>query len=185
MTKENAQIIIAKQKKKIRFICYISLFFLVILLFLPPALRILVKEEEPEVVKIVTVLTCNKTNESISSTFLNDVPQNILYKITGNYLVNNNSDILETNNADEITSNQNEVGVVADNQNNALGEGSFLELIKPISQISYDDVNNISSFRVNMTSLKELVNYQNDFNTIAAQETYFASLNFTCTKENK
>ena len=191
MTKENTQVIIAKQKKRTRIICYVSLFFLVILLFLPPALRLFVEDKEPEEKKVITILTCNKADATISSTFLNDVHQNIVYKINGNYTMTNTGETLEVNNADEQEINSNvememaDDQSIGDNQNSIIEKGSFLELIRPISQVTYDDASNITTFRVNMNSLKEFSNYETDLSSIAAEEAYFATFDFSCAKEIK
>ena len=87
MDNKNKKVAVKKNKKMIRRLCYVSLVLLVILLLTPPLLRAFVKEKEenPEPPKVVTVLSCEKENESVSSTFLNQDPQNLLYKIKGNY----------------------------------------------------------------------------------------------------
>ena len=83
---ENAKDIMAKQKKKTRIICYISLVILIILLLLPVSLRIFAKDhvtddDKPVSRSEVIVLNCNKADETINSTFSGNQPHNILYKV--------------------------------------------------------------------------------------------------------
>ena len=90
---ENTKTTINKNRKLKIILCYFSLLVLIVLLLLPPALRMLVNEKkEPEVVKAVTILSCERDKESISSTFLNQDPQNILYKLKGNYTEDKQAD---------------------------------------------------------------------------------------------
>ena len=79
---------ISKKKKTKRVLCYIALVFLVILLFTPLVFKIAFKESKPKEEKkedIISSLSCEKGIESISSSFKNDEPQNIAYRIKGNY----------------------------------------------------------------------------------------------------
>ena len=75
-----------KKKRDFTFLSYICLVFLIILLLLPPILRLFGKNLYNKEVKKkdeIVILTCNKKDEGISSTFLNGEPQNLEYRING------------------------------------------------------------------------------------------------------
>ncbi len=97
MKKENTQEVIARKKKQNKILCYFGLVILIFLLFLPPALRLFVAEKKELKKDINEILTCDKADESISATFLNDKPQSVLYKMKGDHTVT------ETSNPDEET----------------------------------------------------------------------------------
>ena len=201
MKKENTKAVIAKKKKNIKTTCYISLVILVILLFLPMMLRIFVKEKKTETVKkdIIILLNCNKSNESISSTFLNDEPQNILYNIKGDYTVTINPDEttetsmeknIETSseNVNDKTESsiENNIPPVDDNSKYVdVGNSedmTYLELVRPLSSISYDPESDLTSIRTDSSNLQTLSEYQSYFSNVAVQTSYFVSQGFSCTQ---
>ena len=120
MRKDNKQVVKVKNIKRNKIICYISLFFLVVLLFLPKALRIFVKEKDPSEEKIVELLNCNKTDESVSSTFLNGEPQIIHYQIFGDHTGYDNAP--DINIGDETTSST-DVAIVGQSDTNSQSSG--------------------------------------------------------------
>jgi len=197
---------LARKKKNTRIICYVSLVVLVILLLLPPALRLFTTSTETHKVeeKEGIVLSCEKANESINSTFLNGEPQSILYKIKGNYLdepINNpdeeidylqdpedtNIDNNVKNNTTDSTLDSNAI----DNDSNVINEQpievnlsdkSVFTLLKPFSSIEYDEATNITSLRITVPNLKNQEIYQNILKSVTDQESYFKSQDFSCSK---
>ncbi len=159
----------AKSKKLKHALCYLCLITLIVLLFVPHVFRIVFKEKEKEEVKdVVTILKCNKEDESISSTFLNDEPKNLAYKTTINFI--NEININEEENKDTIETNTN----------------PSYQMVKKFlnySNINYDETNNTASININTGNLKDSSDYVEIFGTIALQERYFASNGFVCSQE--
>lgn len=94
-----------KKKARIKKLCYVALVILIILLLMPPAFRLFVKDKNSGEVKeedVVIILNCNNSTESITSTFLNGKPGTLTYKIRGNYYSKS-----ETTNPDEKTDENN------------------------------------------------------------------------------
>lgn len=177
---------ISKKKKLIKVFCYISLVLLNILLFLPVICRTFVKESsEPKEKSVVTILNCNKTDESINSTFLNNEPQNILYQLKGNYLetVNPDEDTeigidTATVDSDSQNINQDNSNLVDSNNTNM----SLYEIFKPVSEISYKEEENTTSMRFDTINLSSSDIYEKSFKTLNAQKNYYESLGFSCTE---
>ena len=185
---KNVQVVKVTNIKRNKTICYISLFFLVILLFLPKALRLFVADVEIIQEKIIEVLTCNKNNENISSTFLNGVPQNLQYKIAGDYTVTTNPDELNpmiypddvdsTLYPDENVVTQNEQ-VISPNPSVS---NELIDVIRSYSTLDYKIDENVTTIRTEMSNLKNLAFYTNNLSTIDLQNSYFSSVGFTCNK---
>jgi len=186
MKKENTQISIAKKKKQTRIMCYVGLVFLSILLFLPVALRIFVKEEPTDEPKsnVVVVLNCNKVDESISSSFLNDEPQNISYTLKGDYTIVSNPDeeisSSEINASSETQSNPTPTPFVDNSKLVDVRDESLLEILRPYSSITYDPSDNTTSIRTNVSYLRNNSEYKSYFDNINTQLSYFTSQGFTC-----
>lgn len=174
----SAKISLNKNRKVKIFFCYIGLVVLIVLLFLPAAFRIFIKEKENVEKKVVTVLSCQKLNESVSSTFLNDKPQNILYTIKGDYRVTANPD--EYNVPDDETDEKTEIKT----ENNIKVDNQFISKIREFSEITYDGEKDVTSFRTSAEKLNNSTDFMTIFNTVNNQETYYRSLGFTCTKTN-
>ena len=87
ISKENLQVVKARKKERTKKICIATLVISIILLLLPPVLRILVEPPPPPEKTIVSVLSCNRGSDSLSSTFLNGDPQYITYIVNGDQTV--------------------------------------------------------------------------------------------------
>ena len=87
INKENLQVVKARKKERTKKICIAALVLSIILLLLPPALRIFVEPPPPPEKTIVSVLSCNRGSDSLSSTFLNGDPQYITYIVNGDQTV--------------------------------------------------------------------------------------------------
>lgn len=63
-----------------KILCYVALVVLVILIILPPALRLFVKDDVSDTTKdVVVLLTCNKGDEEINMSYKNGTLMNIKY----------------------------------------------------------------------------------------------------------
>lgn len=120
--KNNVQVVKISNVKRNTIICYICLAFLVILLFLPVALRAFIKEKDPAQQKIIEILNCNKTDESVSSTFLNGEPRNIHYQIFGNHLDYENADVYNAGDVSSATGQSAAIGEITNDQSSAVGQ---------------------------------------------------------------
>ena len=156
---ENAKTSIKKGKTIKKVLCYFGLVVLVILLFIPWVFRLVFKEKAPVVKKeVVTVLSCEKSGESIRSTFVNDEPMSILYKIVGSYEMNNEQDL---------------ESVV----NNAVFK-KFINYGAPV----YNEEEGTSSIKFNVSATHGSLDYEIIFNNITNQEEFFRSNNFSCNR---
>lgn len=173
---ENVQSNMAKNKKLKHVMCYFALVILVILLFVPLAFKIIFKEKEPEKQPdVVTILLCNKGDESISSTFLNDDPKNLSYSIPAA-----NVDIKEEDNKE----NQ-------DNQDST-EQASTEETANPVlrklinyAAITYNEEKTIASINFSVESTRGSIDYETIFSNVASQKEYFQTQGFTCTEDKK
>ena len=155
-----------KKKRNNNFVYYLLLVILIILLLLPPGLRLFaknlyVKEEKEK--DVVEVLACEKHNESLSSTFLNGLPQHLDYKVKGNYT--NNDD---TSEKDSKTTNTEVI------------ENDLLNHIREFSKVSYEDVEDVTLFEVKVTDMKQTSEYIVLFSSLDKQKNYFTSQAFSC-----
>ena len=163
-----------KKNHDFSILCYIGLVILFILLLLPPMLRLFgkdlyVQKEEKKRDEVI-ILTCDKQDENINATFLNGDPQIIEYRIKGDYSV-----VV----SDEIENIKEELGDESEKK-----EVSFIELIRPFAKIDYKEENNETSFKVKVSDLKELEEYNSIFNTFDNQQKYFLDQKFSCQKTN-
>ena len=154
-----------KNKGDNRLLCYIGLVILIILLLLPPALRLFGKNlyvKEPVKKDEILILSCNKQNESINATFLNKEPQYIDYIIKGDYSVNTN----EENETIEQTETTNETPIMT--------------IFKPYAKINYDSKEGKTTFKVAANDLKQYRDYVILFSTLENQQNYYVSQAFYC-----
>ena len=156
------------------FLCYFGLVILIILLLLPICLRLfgknLYEKKENSDEEIIEVLNCNKDNSTINSTFLNGTPQNLLLKIKGDQTT-----IKETNKSDTSLTTD-------DSTNDTVSrENDLVKYIRNYSMINYSKEDDTTSFKVNMTDLKQIDEYIVLFNNLENQQKYFTSQAFSCT----
>lgn len=154
-----------KTKGDNRILCYIGLTILIILLLLPPMLRLFGKnlyiKEQVKKDELI-ILRCNKQNESISSTFLNKEPQYIDYIIKGDYSV-------------KVEEENNDVVEVEETNKN-----TFMDIIKPYAKINYDNTTDKTTFKVHVDDLKQYRDYIILFSNIENQQNYYVSQAFYC-----
>ncbi len=155
---------------------YLALFILVILLLLPPGLRLFGKDlyNEPKFVKpkdILEILSCTKINESISSTFMNGKPLNIKYEINGNFVPEETNDEKENQdiNPDEV-----------DNEE----KNQIIEGLKKYADIKYDEAKNSTKFQIGLDSFDTVPEEMQIFNkSINEMNAYYSELSFSCTTQ--
>lgn len=154
---ENAKTSIKKNKTFKKILCYFSLVVLTILLFIPALFRLIFKEEKPTVKEdVVSILNCEKSEESVRSTFLNDTPKNILYKIKGNY---------ET---------------ITDEEEETMSLNPVYKKLINYGQPVYDEANGISTIQFNTSVTENSIDYELIFSKLVNQEEYFRSQGFSC-----
>jgi len=156
---------------------YIALFLLIVLLFLPLGLRIFGKnlyKENEEVKKVVELLSCNKSNETISSTFLNSIPQNFQYKVKGNYLAT----ILPDSQEEIETADKNDMN----NEKESINENELITVIQKYSKVTYDDGKDISTFTIELNKVTDYPAELSNFKSLQDQTDYLKTLGFSCTK---
>ena len=156
-----------KNKTLKKILCYFALVILIVLLFTPMAFRIAFKEKKEEPKKdVVYILKCNKGDESISSTFLNEQPHKITYTITGNYMTNS-----------EQNENNSET-------NNETISGSLSSRFINYASFEYDEETNKSSLNFDVEYSKGTPDYEAFFSSIESQESFFNSEGFSCSKQS-
>ena len=145
---------------------YLALFFLIILLFIPPVFRLTMKdmykrEEKPK--DVYGMLYCEKNDENINESYLNYKPYGLKY--------NYKSD-------KEILINDGE-----NNETGQISENSIVNDIYDYSNINFNSESNWYEYTVDLNNISEipekLVNYTRP---IDEQMYYYGAIGFTCNK---
>ena len=145
------------------FLLYLSIFILLVLLFLPWGLRTFAKDvyKTPEKPKdVIETLSCNKLNESMNITYLNGKTYNIAYNITGNY---------ELETEENLTSSQEGLNPTKD--------------LRILATIEYNPDSDITIFRVDLSSYTDTIETLNPYTRGIDEEINVLAQNgFSCTK---
>ena len=153
---------VGSNKKGKIILCYFGLVVLIILLAIPPVFRLVFQEQKEEVKKdVVDILKCEKPEESVVSTFLNNIPQNIQYSILGNYALKEGE---KKENFEE-------------------GKSAVLAKFIEFATIEYDESTNISSLAFNTEKAKGTIDYDVLLANVGLQAEYFQGQGFSCTKQ--
>ena len=194
-----------KKKKMKHNLCYVGLVVLTIFLLLPVAFRLFIRDPDEEKTKeeekkVYISLSCIKGEESISSTFLNDKPQSIMYKVKGNKVSTNNPDEVDENAEDStvsVASSDNQTSGTMDSNtvNNNVVEGNnstsssvfgdnetVVDVLSKIIPLQYDSNEDVSIIKMNYSYISANPDYNAIFGTIKGQETFFQSRGFSCTQ---
>lgn len=154
-------------------LCYFGLFFLVILLLIPPALRIFAKNMYPEEEKpklVVNILNCNKETESVFSSYANTTPQTFQYKIKGNYVYNLNN---EDNNSTSQDENKNSEGTNST-------ENELIYLIRKNALVTYDEETDLTTYQITFWEGTDYTGDLHNFKDMETLQNYLTSLKFSC-----
>ncbi len=165
---------------------YFALFFLVVLLLLPVGLRIFAKDlykKSNNEKQTVSWLTCNKTGETVSSTFLNGAPYNFKYKIKGKYLVMDSNEN-ESNTADELNlldgNYDLETEKVLGDTNETETDNNIVYDLQKYASITYDENEDISTFTLELNKYQTLPSELSKFKNLDSQKNYLSELGFSC-----
>ncbi len=143
---------------------WIALFLLIIFLLIPPALRLFGKDLYKNVKKekdVLEVLQCTKLNETISETYLNGNAHNLLYSVKGNY-ENVDLSILEDS------------SIFKD----------MMYDIKGAATITYDETKDLTSFKVDLSSLNPLPGGLSKYTQkMNEQKIFYTNQKFSCTTQ--
>ena len=187
-----------KKKKMKHNLCYVGLVVLIILLLTPPLLRLFVSDDSGEETKkvIYMALNCTKEDESISSTFADGVPQNIMYSVKGNLLDNApdeiDNNLTENENVAEVDSSVNTTQDIGGVNNEGVGNEqttnsssisesvTVREIFRTYKNFEYDANENISVIRLNEGEIKSVAIYAEELSTINKQENIYTSRGFSC-----
>ena len=155
---------------------YFALFLLIILLLLPPALRLFGKNlyNEKKFPKkneeVLEILNCTKINETINMSFLNGKAYNIKYEITGNHLP------LESNEEDSLSNGENDETEVQENQ--------IIDDFKDYAEVSFVEEKNLTEYRIALNLYdvipEKLLNHTKSIDEVSS---YYTGLSFSCTKQ--
>lgn len=104
ISKENLQVVKTRKKERTKKICIAALVLSIILLFLPPALRLFVEPPPPPQIDVIHFVSCAHGDETLSSTFLNNEPKNIKFIANGDVTVSTVADRSEYITPDEENS---------------------------------------------------------------------------------
>lgn len=169
---ENVKRNMSKNKLMKRVLCYISLVFLIVLLFIPMIFRIVFKDKKKEVSKdVITIISCESSNESINSTFLNNEPKNILYQIVGNYTTNPSEENTQDEDITDIST--------------IIAEKPVLKKLLNYGELVFDEEKNLSSLRISVDTMAGSLDYEVIFNNITNQEEYYKLQGFSCNRTYK
>ena len=109
-------------------------------------------------------MRCDKENESVASTFLNDEPQVIQYSIVGDYSIKSES---ETTGKTE----------------NVLPPSEIITKFAEFGTIVYDEEKNMSTLRVVVSKAMGSADYELLLRNQPTQKDYFESQGFSCIKQ--
>ena len=156
---------------------YLSLVFLVIMLFVPPMLRLLVKDVEEEKPKVVlSVLNCTREGEVIITAYSDNNPYNFYYSIEGDYTQIDFNSEEETDENDEQNEDDDKQNEDVFNYQNVM-----IDVIS-YSSITYNEMENKTEISMDISSetIKEILPQYSKL--IDEQDTYYTKYGFTCTK---
>lgn len=144
---------------------YFAIFILVILLFLPPGLRLFAKDIYKDLEKkndIIETLNCNKLNETMNISYLNGEPYSLSYTIMGNF-----STALES---------------VDENQSTEL---IIVEDLRNYGSIEYNDAADLTTIRVGFKNFTDIPNSLSLYaKTIDEERDFLLENSFSCTKNS-
>lgn len=163
---------------------YLALFILIILLLLPPGLRMFGKnlfsgKKVSTIKDELEILSCTKINESISTTFMNGKAYNIKYEISGNHVSAVETEEIEENKLPDETS-ENDLN----SEINHEVQNSIIDDFTDYAQIKYIEDKNLTEYRIAVNLLDVIPEkLQNHTKSISEVESFYRDLSFSCTKQ--
>ena len=145
---------------------YFALFILIILLFIPFVFRLIGKDwyanKSVKLIDTLETLNCNKANETVNLTFLNNKPHNLQYLIRGNYIKN-----------DELADESIDTTQI---------ENTMINDLYDIASKVYKDSDDVTEFKIDISSYEVIPSVLEKYVHKESASTYYAELGFSCTK---
>ena len=151
-----------------KILCYVAIVLLIILIILPPALRLFVKDDYIEEVPkdVIELLMCTKEAESINMPYKNGLLTMIKYSFKEEV----NSDIVDFD------------GYINDDSN--FGDVNEVETIKSvlenISSTQKENVNGDVTYKLELTDTNKSLVPESYRGTSDVMKTYYTNLGYTC-----
>ena len=176
-----------------KLLLYMTLLILIVLLFLPPMLRLFGKDLYKER-KFTTkqtneleMLNCTKYNETISTSFLNGKAYNIKYEISGNHVPEKAKEEKSLEDEKEL-SDLLEEGILPDEEDTTTqdntNKNTLVDDFKDVAEVSYVEEKNLTEFRIAVNTLGEIPeSLKNHTRMIEEVKNYYIELSFTCTTQ--
>lgn len=162
-----------------KILCYVAIVLLLILIILPPMLRIFVKEEAYEPPKdVVSLLNCNKDDESISMPYLNGGLVSIKYTFPA---LISSPDIYVRE--DDFDNNLGDILEVPDtNLTLTPNESKTLKsVLEGITNTQSETVNNLTIYTLDMKDTNNSSLVPNEFKGSSdVMKNYYTNLGYTC-----
>lgn len=157
-----------------KILCYVAIILLIVLIILPPALRILVKgDNDEEVTKdVVELLACTKNDESINMPYKNGNLTMIKYSFKEE--INPDTfDFNSHNNDDENTDIQDEYGDVN-------GIETIKSILEKNSNTHKENINGEISYKLEINDTNRLQVPETFKGTIDVMRNYYTNEGYSC-----
>ena len=144
-----------------KFLCLITIGLLVMLLFLPPYLRRFANFDMEVVVAngqddVISALNCKKNNEMINTSYLNNKPYNIQYKISGNYTL----------------------------EDSEIDENEIIHNLRSYALVKYNEKKKQTVYKIEVDKINDKTLLGSYLLPINDASNYYQSLGFTCSAIN-
>ncbi len=151
-----------------KFLLGVLLIILIGLLLLPPGLRWFANDlfkEKVEKKDVVTIVNCQKGEDTINTTYFNDTPYDFRYIVKGNYTLENEN----TGNSENLETTNN-------------FDNSIIYDIRSSSMVNYSEDSDTTTFHILLSSV-EMINekLRNYTKLPEEQQKYYTSMGFQCT----
>ena len=161
-------LIIGENMKKV--LLSFALFLLIILLFIPFIFRLVgknwYKDKLSKMNNSIESLNCNKQDETLNLTYLNNNPHNLQYLIKGNYVADNNKEANPDTVIDIETSNS---------------EKTMASDLLDYSIVTYKEDENMTEFRINLPDFPSIPEVLKKYTDKESAKGYYESIGFSCT----
>lgn len=171
--KENVVIVKKKTQNDTlkNILLYLALILLIVMLFLPPVLRKVVKDKDNTPKTVETFLTCIKEGEVITTSYSDDKPYNLYYSIKGNHTLLNTNENNEIENIEDEKIDEEEIEE----------EFELIEDIISYSSVTYSETEDKTEFIMPITDV-EIDNLDKYKENIEDQNDFYTRYGYSCTK---